>query len=267
MKKILLLFVIFSLMFILVSCYSDYKVDEIQPPIVQDGVVTEILGVQYIRTDGYNDNFEYPRLIRITSRESLDYYYNSFNGIYSLGSRDTVYSDSTIGFINAIEKYDDGYFKNCDLYLAVLEEGSGSIRHLVEDVDDGYVKITSLLPGVCTEDMAEWHIILEVNKNKSLKGINRKETPIYTPKDIYSEFLGLLEKAAIDYLKELGFENAQLTAFTRTDFASVMKNGFENPLGYNPGYPESPVWKTTVGELELYLCDAPFVFGYKNIPS
>jgi len=49
--------------------------------------------------------------------------------------------------------------------MILLEEGSGSIRHEVESVgiDSGdiWVKIKSIVPEACTDDMAEWHILIE----------------------------------------------------------------------------------------------------------
>lgn len=271
MKKILTILLIISTL-LFVSCYQQKHPIAEEPQKDEPKTEVEISGVQYIRTNGVNDIFEYPRLIRISSRKSLDYYLSSFNGIYSLGKREKLYSDSTIGFADAIEKYDSEYFESYDLYLAVIEEGSGSIRHLVEDAADGYVEIVSLIPETAgIEDMAEWHIIIEVNKGASLIGINDKKTSVYTPEEIYAEFLEVLKRTALDYLKEYGFTEVQLSEFTRTDFGTVNATGFENPLGYSPGYSESPVWMTTVldaeGKIELYLCDAPFVFGYKSIPS
>ena len=271
MKKILMLILTLSVI-LLTSCYNTYTASKTPPPVVNTESDAEILGVQYVRTDGYNDTFIYPRLIKITSVESLEYYNTTFDGIYSFGKREMVYSDTTIGFADAIEKYDSEFFKEYDLYLAVVEEGSGSIRHLVEEVENGYVKITSLIPEVGTDDMAEWHIILEVNKGDVIIGINEKDVPIYTPYEIYSDFLDHIEAIAVKYLKEeLGITDAELLRVEKTDFGKISKEGFEDPLGYNPGYPESPVWSYTFQRndniIELYLCDSPFVFGYKKIPS
>ena len=55
------------------------------------------------------------------------------------------------------------------LILVLLEEGSGSIRHKVKSVktsgNDVEIDIDVTCPEVCTEDMAEWHIIIELDRD------------------------------------------------------------------------------------------------------
>ncbi len=121
---------------------------------------------QYIRTDGYHDGVRYPVVTIIHSVDELNAYYEANKDKYSLERRTgTIYSDSTIGFLDACDKYDEEYFENQILLMVLLEEGSGSIRHKVERVatnDDGIaVYITTIVPEVGTEDMAEWHILIE----------------------------------------------------------------------------------------------------------
>jgi len=146
--------------------------------------MAKIIGdVQYIRTDGYNEIFEYPYLVKITSRAELDEYTEAFSGIYSLGSRSTVYSDTSIGFADAITKYDEVYFEKNVLYMAVLEEGSGSIRHELTDIEGGFLKIESTSPEVFTDDMAEWHILVEVPVGVELWGVNQNER-VYTADEV-----------------------------------------------------------------------------------
>jgi len=128
--------------------------------------------IKYIRTDGYNDIVEYPMLVKITSRDELDRYTEAFSDIFYLSSRETVYSDTTKGFADVIGGYDDAYFAENELWLAVLEEGSGSIRHEVTGVTGGFLDISSTAPEVCTDDMAEWHIIVEAPIGMDLWGIN-----------------------------------------------------------------------------------------------
>ncbi len=132
---------------------------------------------QYIRTDGYHDNVKYPKVTVITSKDELDKYYNANKDLYFLDHVDKVYSDTTIGFIDACEKYDDEYFEDNILILVLLEEGSGSIRHEVKAVKayNGNVEIDIDVhcPEICTEDMAEWHIMIEVGKDSGIeKGDN-----------------------------------------------------------------------------------------------
>ncbi len=132
-----------------------------------------ILGdIKYIRTDGYNEIIDYPMLVKITSRGELDRYVEAYKDIFYLGSRETVYSDTTVGFADAIIGYDDAYFAENELWLAVLEEGSGSIRHEFKGITGGFLNIDSTAPEVCTDDMAEWHIIVEAPIGMELWGIN-----------------------------------------------------------------------------------------------
>ena len=278
-KKLLFLSLILSAV-LLCSCYRSYDFNErIELPIRPsederiEAVEPSFYGVQYIRTDGYNENFEYPRLIRVTSEKSLEFYYENFNGIYFLGHREKIYSDSTVGFVDAISGYDEEYFKIHDIYLAVLEEGSGSIRHSVAGVLDGTsVSISSHSPEVCTEDMAEWHIIIEVGKGTVIDKINGTDVPVYTPEEIYEAFLEILRNSALEYLRTNYLTtDVTLGIIERTNFGRAVEEGFDNPSGYSPGYNESPAWRIecTLGEeaFALYLCDSPFVFGTVNAPE
>ena len=146
--------------------------------------------VQYIRTDGYHEGEEYPRLFWITSLKELEEYFEANRGKYDLESKEAVYSDETIGFADAVKGYDDSFFEKNDLLIVLLEEGSGSIRHEVtgldiESSDDGEKKyvirpeIVRLIPEVGTDDMAEWHILIEVNKEYGASVSDLKE-PLIT---------------------------------------------------------------------------------------
>ncbi|MBQ8812930.1 MAG: hypothetical protein IJZ85_00310 [Lachnospiraceae bacterium] len=125
--------------------------------------------VQYIRTDGYHEDIDYPVVKIIRSADELSTYYEEYKDIYYLENPAKVYSDTTIGFLDACEKYDDAYFEQQILVFVLLEEGSGSIRHQVTDVrvigNDGEsemeIAIKTIVPEVVTDDMAEWHLMIE----------------------------------------------------------------------------------------------------------
>lgn len=127
---------------------------------------------QYIRTNGYSEDRNYPFHVIINSKEELEDYYEANKEIFDLERKEKVYSDTTIGFLDACDKYDDTYFERQNLVLIVLEEGSGSIRHEITDVRphskengalDGWdITIDRIVPEVGTDDMAQWHLILEV---------------------------------------------------------------------------------------------------------
>ena len=147
---------------------------------------------QYIRTDGYHDGVEYPIVKIIRSVDELNAYYNENKEKYSLERREDPASDSTIGFLDACDKYNAEYFEKQILVMVLLEEGSGSTRHNVDNVklgSDGmlYVNIRSIVPEVGTCDMAEWHILIEPETNVDIAsesdvvvymdGVNPKTQP------------------------------------------------------------------------------------------
>ena len=121
---------------------------------------------QYIRTDGYHEGVEYPVVKIIRSVDELNAYYNENKEKYSLERRNDPASDSTIGFLDACDKYNAEYFEKQILVIVLHEEGSGSTRHNVYNVKHGsngklYVNIRSIVPEVGTCDMAQWHILIE----------------------------------------------------------------------------------------------------------
>ena len=131
--------------------------------------------VQYIRTDGYNDGEKYPKTIWITSVDELKEYYNANKDKYNLSN---VWYQ-TIGYLDAVKKYDDAFFENHDLLFVLLEEGSGSIWHEVTGVkaipgqSGQYTlqpEIDRITSEVGTDDMAEWHIMIEVDKEHGKSG-------------------------------------------------------------------------------------------------
>lgn len=121
---------------------------------------------QYIRTNGSHENVAYPIVRIIRSAQELNAYYEAYKGEYDLERKDNVYSDETIGFLDACDQYDEAYFKEKILVMVLLSEGSGSIRHKVQSVHlsaDGQcsVYIDRIIPEEGTCDIAEWHILIE----------------------------------------------------------------------------------------------------------
>lgn len=127
---------------------------------------------QYIRTNGHSDGRSYPYHVVIQSREELEAYYAANKDFFDLARKETVYSNTTIGFLDACDRYNDAYFERQNLVLIVLEEGSGSVRHEITDVRhhgdgsgsfDGWdITINRIVPEVVTCDMAQWHLFLEI---------------------------------------------------------------------------------------------------------
>ncbi len=90
------------------------------------GFSTSNNSVQFIKTNWFENSED---VIIVNSHKELLEYYNVNLKKFSLGPREKIASDSTIGFANAIEKYDEEYFKNSSIIIAILEENSGSYRH------------------------------------------------------------------------------------------------------------------------------------------
>ena len=125
---------------------------------------------QYIRTNGYSEGVLYPSVRIIDSLQELKEYYNTWHEVFDLERKEKVYSDTTIGFLDACDHYDEAFFEKNYLIFVLLEEGSGSIRHEVRSVEQTEDKKISIsidrkVPEVGTDDMAEWHIILELSRD------------------------------------------------------------------------------------------------------
>jgi hypothetical protein len=116
---------------------------------------------QYIRTDEYHTDEQYPVVKVISSKQELDQLYAEK---YDMSAYS--YIEPNINFDNAMKNYSEGYFQNKFLVIVVLEEGSGSIRHNVEKIEsDGKIFISRLVPEIGTADMAKWSIIIELENN------------------------------------------------------------------------------------------------------
>ena len=131
-------------------------------------------GVQYIRTNGYVEGAEFPNVVIIRSLDELNNYYEANKDTFDLKRKDKVYSDTTIGFLDACDKYDTAYFEKGYLVFVLLEEGSGSVRHevtgsTISSDDELGIYIKTISPEVGTCDMAEWHIILEMSNAVEVK--------------------------------------------------------------------------------------------------
>ena len=134
---------------------------------------------QYIRTNGYSEDRSYPYHVVIDSKEELDAYYEANKELFDLERKEVVYADTTIGFLDACDKYDDAYFERQNLVLIILEEGSGSIRHEITDVrrrwdENGAslgwdITVNRNAPEFRTADMAQWHLFLEVQMGNVMK--------------------------------------------------------------------------------------------------
>lgn len=161
MMKNISLLLLLCISFFLIGCQAASE-----KPGDQDGALD--FEVQYIRTDGYIEENRYPIITLINSPTELNEYYNARKDCYDLERREQVASDSTIGFLDAIDPYDDAYFTDHVLVFVLVREGSGSIRHAVKNIKEngGLVEVTieRIVPKEGTDDMAEWHIMVELKR-------------------------------------------------------------------------------------------------------
>lgn len=113
-----------------------------------------------------------PCIILIKTLAELDKYYAENEKDLDLGHKDKVYDDTTIGFADAIERYDEAFFEMHDLIMIRLSEPSGSYRHEVLGFVPGessVVVVSKIVPFVCTDDTADWFILVPIEKN-TIKG-------------------------------------------------------------------------------------------------
>ncbi len=124
---------------------------------------------QYVRTNGYRGDGTQPKAFLIDSRAALDRYYADNADRCSFAHSSIMYFDGSLSFDEAIQTYDDKWFETHQLILAVIGEGSGSVRHKVVNVsrtaeNDILVEIIRYLPESGTDDLEEWHILIEMDR-------------------------------------------------------------------------------------------------------
>jgi hypothetical protein len=125
------------------------------------------LNVQYIRAAYIYDADAgwpiKPSATIVSSKEDLEQYYEKHKNRIWDGYGNEMPDKN---FLGAIERYSDEYFADNFLVIVDLVEGSGSVRHKVERIDEnGNIVINRLLPGVGTDDMAAWSILIELDNN------------------------------------------------------------------------------------------------------
>ena len=123
----------------------------------------------YYRTDlsSYTET-NYPKIKTIKSVKELQDYYENNKGIYQFhngfGGEPSM-ADAVFGSVTA---YNADFFRTSYLLFVILGESSGSVRHRVESAvpESGSlsVSITRIIPEIGTADMAQWHIVLELDK-------------------------------------------------------------------------------------------------------
>lgn len=238
-----------------------------------------ILNVQYIRTNGYMEWLEYPRFIRITSEADLEAYYETYVGMYQLNQH---YNLDEKSWLETVSRYSDAWFAEHELYMLVLEEGSGSIRHHVTGLEEiegkTYLSMERIVPECCTCDMAEWHILLETDKTIPFAGIktpeNDKQTdsPVYTVQqaaDMLNAYMMACAENKLSDEERQTVTNLKNPGIEKLSFGEIKDLELHYFYGdYLPGWDESPVWRVTfdteaevLGPIRYYLSPAGHVFA------
>jgi len=184
-------------------------------------------GAQYVRTNG-DMGESHTRTKVIRSREELEAYYEENKGTFDLERRQTVYADSTPGFLDACDLYDDAFFAARDLLIVVLEEGSGSIRHEITSLrhaGEGQWLLEGfcLTPEVGTCDMAQWHILCEIAKGvvQERDAIELKLKGLAMARDLTSSVVpGQTEPSA-----DLAADSAKMTDFAVRLLQNTLQEG------------------------------------------
>jgi len=124
------------------------------------------VAAQYVRTNGGPQGSQ---AIVIESKKLLEEYYRANRAKDSESYApdkyffDAPYDDSK-SFAEAMKKYDEAFFENNLLVFAVLEEPSGSNRHIVTGVEDNVISIKRIIANPGDTSMASWHIMVEISR-------------------------------------------------------------------------------------------------------
>lgn len=119
--------------------------------------------VQYFRTGGYVPETEYPYVVIVQSAEELTNYISTNDKDYNFGTRESTDTVESGGLLPASDAYDDAFFSKNALLIVVVDEPSGSIRHeFLGFGEKNEIRLRRLIPGVCTDDSADWHILIEL---------------------------------------------------------------------------------------------------------
>lgn len=118
-----------------------------------------IVNAEFVRTY-YTSDGENNKCTIVRSTKELDDYHQTAKNVELL-NKDAQYA-------RTIEKYDSAFFEKNLLVAVVLIDPSGSIRHKVSKAsivgNTLLLEIQDITPVICTDDMAEWTVFLELSK-------------------------------------------------------------------------------------------------------
>ena len=151
-------------MFTCISC-NDAKLEHIKNETTSGteltvrtpGELSDMLEVQYIRT-GYDGDINYPVVTVVADKKELKQYLET-SSAYAC-------EPGISEFSTEFKNYPDDFFANNFLVIVLLAEGSGSIKHKVESINEkGDILISRLVPEMGTDDMAAWNIVIELDNS------------------------------------------------------------------------------------------------------
>lgn len=139
----------------------------------QEKVTALPFSAEYVRTDGfyYYSDTGYPHVVAIDSMEAARRYYLNLVP-HDFGSDEPTISTGVLKPLVS-DKYTEEFFAEQYLIYVILEEPSGSISHTVQAVEqvdksDLRISINRNVPEVGTDDMAYWHIVLELPRSNGI---------------------------------------------------------------------------------------------------
>ncbi|MDE7229863.1 MAG: hypothetical protein K2N56_05220 [Oscillospiraceae bacterium] len=172
---------------------------------------------QNIRTNAYYDpDDSYPKTVLIKDRGELEKYYVDNADKYNLRW------DDTNCFYQAVSGYDEEFFKDHCLLFVIVQEGSGSIGHDVRKVEysaeNNTISITidRIVPNIGTDDMAEWHIVIELDaRYGGAASVNVTQNTL-----------------AVDLAPEPDTDQDPFFSGNGVSYAEIIERGFEKDLGF-----------------------------------
>lgn len=223
---------------------------ELQQDDTQTGTPVPF-GSQYVRTDGfyYYADTGYPHVVAIDSVEAgREYYLN-------IAPRDFEDGEPTLstGVLKPLvgEEYTEDFFAESYLIFIILEEPSGSISHSVQFVhltedDHLQIAINRNVPEVGTDDMAYWHVVLELPREIGV--IDTENIAVYL-----DDVLAYDGAPIVPEVEQPVYNNPPDLTLLHPDGTAILKPG-------------SFSWKVTVdGQKQIVCADAAHPLQCKDL--
>lgn len=231
---------------------TQFQQDDVEVDISQHLLGTPVdFKAQYVRTDGfyYYADTGYPHVVVIDSKEAgREYHLNMVP--HDFGDGEPTISTGALKPLVG-EEYTEDFFVSNYLVYVILEEPSGSISHTVESVRESQderlkIAVKRNVPEVGTDDMAYWHIVLELPRNEVVADARNI--------DVFLDGV-------------LAYNGERITP-------EVERPSYENPPKAKLHYPDGTVtlikgsfsWKTVVdGQEQMIIADMPHPLQLKNL--